>query len=1126
MVPRLLRAIAAGLAVLLASASSSADVPRKPTVAERAALASEDPTASVTAADLGAPRGLERLVDRPITRVEAFTVGRLWPSQERITSVKAGEKLTSDVARRAVREALATGKYARAGVEAHAEGDGVVLRLALLPRRTIASLTMTGGVLDRGETMEAAGLAEEGEVTVTALDEAKERITKLYATHGYPRAVVNVDATDTDDPRRAVVSIEIEPGAPLVIERREIKLDPKLEAEVGRLRDRYDVDPSLNPFEELLNKVGLRIQPSTRADETVLDDADRAMTELLRQNGFPRAEVKHKLVRSGARVVLQVILTPGPRLVPVFDGNRVFDADQLAAALDLAKGDASQPGELVARLRDYYVKRGFLDVEISASEREDPGGAISYLTFRVAENRRVRVVKRVFPCLTGDLSADYIGGEIQTFLEEDLPRADSFSGGDPKALLRVFGPQEGAGNRVTPLDINPATTFAPVSYERALKHLKDLFYSKGHLNAIVGPVTLMRARCDAKRAGEGCVPEPLPRIPPRCDKDELGLPLPEPPLPATHQCTPDPAKGVECAPEVTVVIPIHPGPLSLLYDLDFEGNRREPAQRLATVADLPLGRPVSTLDLEAARLRVLDHYQTCGYAYADVRVNVEPSPDRTRARAKFTIAEHEIVTVTDFVVKGARLTDKDLILSRVALSKRQSYRQDLARLSEERIAALGAFRSVSVSLEDPDVPQRDKRVVITVIEQLPQYLDPKIGFSTGEGFRFAFEYGNRNLGGRAISLLLRVQLGYLPDVLILDDQVRAVYTAERPLNPKAPLNQIGYRLERRNAASLSFPDIGLGPGFSFSIDGIDLKDLQRDYGLSKQAITPSLTYRNAWRERDGRTLLSRQVGVQGGLSFELNDVQILSESAADATIRFLRVPVGQTVAFAQRVSATYDGRNNPFAATSGILLAAGVEHVTALPTDTDAAEEGLSDFFKITGKINGYIPLGVEGFSVAMSVSGGGNASILGSTYPDRLFFLGGVDSMRAFLADSLVPQDIADCITGNSDRPDCFITEDGVQRPITIEDVSIRGGNLSVNTRLELRFPLPVSSLLSGGLFLDAGNLWKDPSSLDFKARFGLGLGLRIGTPIGPIAFDYGFNLLRYEWEDLGAFHFSIGLF
>ncbi len=60
-------------------------------------------------------------------------------------------------------------------------------------------------------------------------------------------------------------------------------------------------------------------------------------------------------------------------------------------------------------------------------------------------------------------------------------------------------------------------------------------------------------------------------------------------------------------------------------------------------------------------------------------------------------------------------------------------------------------------------------------------------------------------------------------------------------------------------------------------------------------------------------------------------------------------------------------------------------------------------------------------------------------------------------------------------------------------------------------------------------GNVWTDATKVRLDAdflRYGLGPGLRVPTPIGPIAFDYGFNLNRRAWEDIGAFHFSIGLF
>ena len=96
----------------------------------------------------------------------------------------------------------------------------------------------------------------------------------------------------------------------------------------------------------------------------------------------------------------------------------------------------------------------------------------------------------------------------------------------------------------------------------------------------------------------------------------------------------------------------------------------------------------------------------------------------------------------------------------------------------------------------------------------------------------------------------------------------------------------------------------------------------------------------------------------------------------------------------------------------------------------------------------------------------------------------------------------------------------------------------MMVNPRLELRFPIkePLESVLFG----DAGNLWLDPLDpirhpSDIVLAYSAGTGLRLQTPIGPIAVDYGINLSRLlssssnprrSYEDFGAFHFAIGLF
>jgi len=1045
---------------------------------------------------------LKALDGLPILAVSVETTGTLFEARkETVSSVEIGRPLRAHVARAALRELLATGRYAQAHADARPYEDGVILRLVVVPRRIIAAIRVEGAELDTELMNRAAELSEKSEITERSLDRAKKDIAAFYALHGYDRAVIEVTANDTDDEMEVLLDIEIDAGRRTEVTQRIFVIEPALDRVVGETKHEYAVE---------------RGDP---VDEDVLVEADNEMVDLLREQGFYDAQVKHRVLRrptkdgSGTNAFLYIYLQTGPRYRFVFEGNRRRDDDDLEQALGFDQGSVdTNPDALAEQLVAWYRDRGFYDARVKAERVDVSEGAEVELRFAIEEGVPVRVVSRLFTCLPADapdgLSADDLSDEINAVLGDNLPEMPLFHAVDEPATDTVFQAHS-AGGRAEARRLEPAATYTPEAYERAVEHLKALLDSRGYLNAEVGPISVLRAECDPYARGGNCDPLPLPEVPPSaCATDGRNLPIAESALPERFTCVPDPARSLRCAPEMTLHIPIQLGPQMTLYDIVFEGNERVSPWVLQTLADFPLGSPFSNIELDAARSRVLSVYKNSGYAYATVRTKVDYSPDRTRARARFIINEHEPVIIDGYEVRGANNTDEDLILSRLALcqdlesctDQERYYRQNLVRQSEEQIATLGTFSSVSIALEDPEVPQGRKRVIITVTELASQYIEPSGGFSTGQGFRLGFEYGHRNAFGQAISITARLQFSILPDFLILDDEVRRNYQTFT----------LSERLERRNTIAVRFPSIGLGPKVDLVVNGVDARDNQRDFGLSREALFPTLNYTPV-----------RNVTLQLGVSTEVNDVTLFGADSVEGAIRdnpslarLLRVPDGRTIAFAQRLGATWDRRDKPLAATRGTFVNAAVEHVTALPLDNSS--EFKSEFLKFTSRVAGYIPLGDDGFAIALSVAGGYNLQLTSYslTYPDRLFYLGGVNDIRGFLLYSVVPEDIAQRIR---------------QGEITIDEVGVRGGDVYWNPRAELRIPL--TDLFSAGIFLDTGNVWTSPDSITspkdfFTLRYAAGGGIRLETPLGPVALDYGFNLVRNDWEDIGALAFSIGLF
>jgi len=78
------------------------------------------------------------------------------------------------------------------------------------------------------------------------------------------------------------------------------------------------------------------------------------------------------------------------------------------------------------------------------------------------------------------------------------------------------------------------------------------------------------------------------------------------------------------------------------------------------------------------------------------------------------------------------------------------------------------------------------------------------------------------------------------------------------------------------------------------------------------------------------------------------------------------------------------------------------------------------------------------------------------------------------------------------------------------------------VNYRFQLDFPF--AGALRFGPFVDAANLMVDTYSLG-DLRFGAGFGFHFRSPVGPVNFDWGFNVAPRPNEDTNRFYFSIGV-
>lgn len=552
----------------------------------------------------------------------------------------------------------------------------------------------------------------------------------------------------------------------------------------------------------------------------------------------------------------------------------------------------------------------------------------------------------------------------------------------------------------------------------------------------------------------------------------------------------------ERASKVDVHFFIMEGPLSRLSGIHLEGTTPLSEAALRRVLSQKPGEPVDIPLVEVDRQAIEDRYADLGYVAAQVRDSLYLEDGR--ASVVYRVEPGVVARLGKIGVKGNHTTRQRVVTREILLRPGDVFSRERLLQSQQRIYDTGLYGDVLFERGGIDSVTRLSELLITVRERKMAWVDVGLGYGTVDQMRLTSEWGHRNIGREGVRFVASGRLG--------------LRVGPHPFQPR-----LG---DRRADASLSQPWI-FGTRTQASLGGYaeQVPKFREGTDISLRAYGASLALkRDLWRYTRG--LLS------------LEHRHVISDSA-----NLSAVPTAGRRSYTTRrvaLSAERDTRRDLFDPKSGSDVIGNIEVAGGVL-------QGSTRFHKFSGSASSYSPSRRRA-TLALRIRAGyvrpfGRRPAALDTLPDLdlipvddRFRTGGATSVRGYFENEIGARIVRETLRSSTGA-------DSV-----VERVVIRGGEVLLLGSVELRFPL--FWIFSGAAFLDGGNVWERPKGISLERMFTLagpgagylemrysaGVGVRIGTPVGPVRFDYGWKLrhAKKEEHDLsstrGTFHFSLG--
>ncbi|MGP8094622.1 MAG: POTRA domain-containing protein [Candidatus Sulfotelmatobacter sp.] len=565
--------------------------------------------------------------------------------------------------------------------------------------------------------------------------------------------------------------------------------------------------------------------------------------------------------------------------------------------------------------------------------------------------------------------------------------------------------------------------------------------------------------------------------------------------------------------QLAVHIIISEGPQIRVGQLHIAGNEQIATARLPEPSAQP-GQPYSEQDLANDRERILNYYFNNGFPNATLDITTNASASQSnREDVTYTIHEGELFTVDRVMVAGTEHT-RDFVVDReVEVKDGQPLSQQALLNTQTRLYNLGIFNQVDTAVQNPEGTDPEKNVLVQLQEAKRYTFTYALGLefqtgtsgsqgTTGVSPRVGFDVTRLNFLGKDQTLTFQSHVGRLQQRGLISYTIPKLFDSDKW--------KVIYTIFYDNS-------LDVATFTSQRMEGkIDLRQQIGNPGTEPDSRPgpSSLTYRFEFRRVRASDFASQ---------FDPNLIPLESAPAriGGPGFTFIR-----------------DKRDNPLESTRG-------NYFTLDGFAASGYFGSQADFGRALAQNSTYQAFGGKGkaghqFVFARSTTLGLQQVLRGTRIlapgaclpvpnpcPDtlslvplpELFFAGGGNSHRGFGLNQAGPRD-----------PD--------------SGFPVGGTALFVNN-LELRFPPTTLPYLGEGfsfaVFHDMGNVftaphdmlkglmrWYQPnpqqclsggttnqqcynqfnnSGYDYTSH-AVGVGVRYKTPIGPLRFDFGYDL------------------